>query len=80
MPLFFFSFSFSTLIILFSPSFLPLIENDSFTYIRNESIRLSLYPILIDLFNENLKLVVYFQIIVFSLSISSIAVALKKKK
>ena len=80
MPLFFFSLFACVLVILSSPSFLPLIENDSFSYINNESIRLSLYPYLIDLFGENLKMVVYFQIIVFSVSIASIVLALKKKK
>ena len=80
MPLFFFSLFACVLVILSSPSFLPLIENDSFSYINNESIRLSLYPYLIDLFGENLKMVIYFQIIVFSVSIASIVLALKKKK
>ena len=80
MPLFFFSLFACVLVILSSPSFFPLIENDSFSYINNESIRLSLYPYLIDLFGENLKMVVYFQIIVFSVSIASIVLALKKKK
>ena len=80
MPLFFFSLFACVLVILSSPSFLPLIENDSFSYINNESIRLSLYPYLIDLFGENLKMVIYFQIILFSVSIASIVLALKKKK
>ena len=80
MPLFFFSLFACVLVILSSPSFFPLIENDSFSYINNESIRLSLYPYLIDLFGENLKMVIYFQIILFSVSIASIVLALKKKK
>ena len=80
MPLFFFSLFACVFVIFSSPSFFPIIENDSFSYINNESIRLSLYPYLIDLFEENLKRVIYFQIIVFSISIASITLALKKKK
>ena len=80
MPLFFFSLFACVFVILSSPSFFPIIENDSFSYINNESIRLSLYPYLIDLFDENLKRVIYFQIIVFSISIASVTLALKKEK
>ena len=80
MPLFFLSLFACIFIIISSPSFFPLIESDSFSYINNESIRLSLYPYLIDLFDENFKSVIYFQIIVFSISIASIVLALKEKK
>ena len=80
MPLFFLSLFACIFIIISSPSFFPLIESDSFSYINNESIRLSLYPYLIDLFDENFKSVIYFQIIVFSISSASIVLALKEKK
>ena len=80
MPIFFLSLFACIFTIISSPSFFPLIESDSFSYINNESIRLSLYPYLIDLFDENLKSVIYFQIIIFSISIASIVLALKEKK
>ena len=51
-------FLFTSWIIYNSFSFFPILENDSFSYINNESIRLSLYPLLIDILNNNHKLII----------------------
>ncbi len=80
MPLFlFFSFLIYS-IIYFSPSFFPLIENDSLSYVNNESIRLSLYPFIIDIFNEKMDNILYFQVFLLSISLSLLIFSLIKQK
>ena len=63
--LFFISLS----IIFYSPSFFEILENDSLSYINNESIRFALYPSLIDFFETNYNYVIIFQVIFLALSI-----------
>ena len=75
-----FIFAFVMTSIIFSPSFFPLIENDSYSYIRNESIRLSLYPLLISLFDNNLVNIVILQITILSLSITFLIYSLIIRK
>ena len=71
-------FLFTSWIIYNSFSFFPILENDSFSYINNESIRLSLYPLLIDILNNNHKLIIFFQISYLSLSITTLIYGLMK--
>ena len=63
--LFFISLS----IIFYSPSFFEILENDSLSYINNESIRFALYPSLIDFFETNYNYIIIFQVIFLALSI-----------
>ena len=71
-------FLFTSLIIYNSFSFFPILENDSLSYINNESIRLSIYPLLIDTLNNNHKLIIFFQISYLSLSIVALIYGLMK--
>ena len=50
-------------------SFFEILENDSLSYINNESIRSALYPSLIDFFETNYNYVIIFQVIFLALSI-----------
>ena len=69
-------FFISLIIILFSPSLFERLENDSYSYINNENIRLSLYPLLIDIFNTNYEYLVTLQIFTLALSITFLAVSI----
>ena len=69
-------FFISLIIILFSPSLFERLENDSYSYINNENIRLSLYPLLIDIFNTNYEYLVTLQIFTLALSISFLALSI----
>ena len=71
-------FLFTSLIIYNSFSFFPILENDSFSYVNNESIRLSLYPLLIDFLNNDHKLIIPLQISYLSLSITALVYGLVK--
>ena len=66
---FLFLFFISLSIIFYSPSFFEILENDSLSYINNESIRFALYPSLIDFFETNYNYVIIFQVIFLALSI-----------
>ena len=52
------------------------LENDIYSYINNENIRLSLYPLLIDIFNTNYEYLVTLQIFTLALSISFLALSI----
>ena len=78
--LFILVFLLTSLIIYNSFSFFPILENDSLSYINNESIRLSIYPLLIDTLNNNHKLIIFFQISYLSLSIVALIYGLIKLK
>ena len=71
-------FFISLLIIFYSPSFFEILENDSFSYINNESIRYALYPSLIDFFQTNYNYVIIFQVIFLALSIVFLVQVLSK--
>ena len=66
---FLFLFFISLSIIFYSPSFFEILENDSLSYINNESNRFALYPSLIDFFETNYNYVIIFQVIFLALSI-----------
>ena len=66
---FFLLFFISLSIIFYSPSFFEILENDSLSYINNESNRFALYPSLIDFFETNFNYVIIFQVIFLALSI-----------
>lgn len=71
-------FLFTYLVIYYSFSFFPILEQDSFSYLNNESIRLSIYPLLIDILQNDYQLVIFFQISYLSLSIVALIYGLFK--
>ena len=71
-------FFISSSIIFYSPSFFEILENDSLSYINNESIRSALYPSLIDFFKTNFNNVILFQVIFLALSIVFLVQVLSK--